>query len=193
MIKTALRILAAAAATGIALAPGAASAAPNAPAVLATSSSSLGGADPDTALTFSVNSGALSMSAPASAALGSGNPGTTIGPTPVGAVTVTDNRAALDASWTATAASTDFTTGGGTPAETIPATDVSYDPGSVTTTGTVTVTPSSITLSNTVQTVAAATGIVGDDTASWDPALSIAVPASALGGTYTATLTESVS
>lgn len=149
--------------------------------------------DPSTTLTFAVDSGELSMSVPASAALGSGNPGTTIGPTPIGAVTVIDNRAALDASWTATAASTNFTTGGGTAPETIPASDVTYEPGTVTTTGTVTVTPSTITLSNTSQTVTSATGIIGDNTASWDPALSIAVPASAVGGTYTATLTQSVS
>lgn len=193
MTRTASCILAAAAATGIALAPGVASAAPAVPTVLAYSSSGPSGADPDTTLTFSVDSGALSMSAPASAALGSGSPGTTIGPAPIGAVTVTDDRALLDASWTATAASTDFTTGGGTAPETIPATDVSYDPGSVTTTGTVTATPTPITLSNDAQTVIAATGIVGDNTASWDPALSVAVPASAVGGTYTATLTQSVS
>ena len=33
---------------------------------------------------------------------------------------------------------------------------------------------------------------VGDNTASWDPALSVAVPASAVAGTYTGTLTHSV-
>ena len=193
MTRTASCILAAAAVTGIALAPGVASAATAAPAVLAYSSSGPSAGDPSTTLTFAVDSGELSMSAPVTAALGSGDPGTTIGPTPIGAVTVIDDRAALDASWTATAQSTDFTTGGGTAPETIPATDVSYDPGTVTTTGTVTATPSSITLSNDAQTVLTATGIIGDNTASWDPALSVAVPASAVSGTYTATLTQSVS
>ena len=192
MAKTAFCIVAVAAVAGFVLAPGVASAAPAAPAVLAYSSGGPG-ADPDTTVTFSVDSGTLSMSVPESAALGSGDPGSTIGPTPIGAVTVTDDRAALDASWTATAASTDFTTGGATAPETIPATDVTYDPGTVTTTGTVTVTPASITLSNDSQTVVSATGIIGDNTASWDPSLSVAVPASAVGGTYTATLTQSVS
>lgn len=152
-----------------------------------------GGAyDPSTTTTFTVDSGALSISVPVSADLGAGNPGTTIGPTSIGPVTVVDNRALLDASWTVTAASTDFTTGGGTAPETIPATDVSYTPGTVTTTGTVTATPSSITLSNDSQTVLTATGIIGDNTASWDPSLGVAVPASAVGGVYTATLTHSV-
>ena len=68
------------------------------------------------------------MTAPDTVDLGSGAPGTTISGT-LGTVTVTDDRALLAAAWTATASATDWTTGGGTPAETIPATDVGYDPG----------------------------------------------------------------
>jgi hypothetical protein len=151
-------------------------------------------ADPDTTVTFSVNVGGLSMTVPASADLGSGDPGTTIGPSAIGAVTVTDVRAALGASWTATASSTSFTTGAGTPAETIPAGDVTYDPGAMTsTTGTGTFTPSAaFTLSGTPQDAVAATAITGDNTGTWDPALSVAVPAAAVGGVYTGTLTQSV-
>lgn len=151
------------------------------------------GSDPDTTVTFSVNVGALSMTAPVSADLGSGNPGGTIGPSAIGAITVTDDRAALNATWTAQASSTVFTTGGGTGDETIPASAVTYDPGTPTTTGTVTTTPSTITLSGTLQTVVAATGIIGNDTATWDPSLTVDVPAAAVGGTYTGTLTDSVS
>jgi hypothetical protein len=106
---------------------------------------------------------------------------------------VTDDRALLSASWTVTAASTDWTTGGGTPAETIPATDAGYDPGSITTTGTITATGTSITLSNTAAPVVTGTDGVGDNTASWNPTISIAVPAAAVGGTYAGTLTQSVS
>ncbi|HUN37853.1 MAG TPA: hypothetical protein VMU95_38175 [Trebonia sp.] len=154
-----------------------------------------GGAGPSatTTMTFAVTVGALSITAPTSATLGAGNPGTTIGPTPLGPVSVTDNRAALNAGWTVTAASTDFTTGGSTSPETIAASNVTYTPGPITTTGTVTSTPSTITLSGSPQTVVTATGIVGDDTASWNPNMSVAVPANAVGGTYTATLTHSVS
>ena len=90
------------------------------------------------------------MTAPATVDLGSGAPGTTITGA-LGAVTVTDDRALLTASWTADASATDWTTGGGTPAETIPAADVGYDPGTITTTGTITATGTPITLSATVR------------------------------------------
>ena len=143
-------------------------------------------------MTFTVTTGALSMSAPVSADLGSGAPGTSIDGN-IGAVTVTDDRALLSATWTATAAATDFTTGGGTPAETIPATDAGYDPGSITTTGTITATGTPVTLSSTAQPVVSGTDGVGDNTASWNPAITVAVPASAVGGVYTGTLTQSVS
>ena len=190
-MKSAFSILAAAAVTGIALTPGIASAAPAAPPALANSSTP-GSGDPDTTVTFSVTSGALSMTAPTSAALGSGAPGTTITGA-LGAVTVTDDRALLTASWTATASSTNWTTGGGTPAESIPATDVGYDPGSITTTGTITATGTPITLASAPAPVVTGTSGVGNNTASWNPAISVAVPAAAVGGTYTATLTQSVS
>jgi hypothetical protein len=108
-------------------------------------------------------------------------------------VSVTDDRALLSASWTATASSTDWTTGGGTGSETIPATDVGYDPGTITTTGTITVIGTPITLSGTGTPVVTGTAGVGDNTASWNPTLSVAVPASAVGGLYTGTLTQSVS
>jgi hypothetical protein len=146
----------------------------------------------DTTTTFTVTSGALSISAPVSATLGSGSAGTNIGPSPIGAVTVTDDRALLSASWTTTVSSTDFTTGGGTPAETIPASDVGYDPGSITTTGTITATGTPVTLSNSAQSAVTGTSGVGDNTASWNPSITVAVPAAAVGGTYTGTVIHSV-
>jgi hypothetical protein len=151
------------------------------------------GPSAETTMTFAVTVGALSISAPTSADLGAGNPGTTIGPTPIGTVTVTDDRAALNASWTASAASTNFMSGGGTAPELIPASDVNYDPGALTTTGTVTASPSDITLSGSPQAVVTASGVIGNNTASWDPNLTVDLPANAVGGTYTATLTHSVS
>jgi hypothetical protein len=145
MFKPAFCILAGTAVAGIALAPAAASAATQKPAVLAYSSTPAAG-DPDTTVTFAVTSGELSMTAPVSADLGGGAPGTTINGK---AVTVTDDRALLSAAWTTTASASDWTTGSGTPAETIPATDVGYNPGSVTTTGTITATGTPITLAGT--------------------------------------------
>jgi hypothetical protein len=151
-----------------------------------------GPGDPDTTVTFAVTSGARTMTAPTTANLGSGAPGTTI-TGEIGAVTVTDTRALLSAAWTATASSTAFTTGAATPNETIPATDATYSPGTITTTGTITATPTEITLDGEPQTVVTGTAGVGNNTASWDPTLAVAVPAQAVGGTYTGTLTQSVS
>lgn len=141
-----------------------------------------------TTITMTVTSGALTISVPVSTDLGSGAPGTTVS-SPTGPVTVTDDRALLSASWTATVACTDFANG----ASTIPATDVTYSPGSVTTTGTITVTPTDLTLSNSAQPAVTGTDGVGDNTATWDPTVAISVPASAVGGTYTGTVTYSVS
>jgi hypothetical protein len=125
---------------------------------------------------------------PASASLGSGAPGTSISSS-IGACTVVDNRALASASWTVTAAETDFASG----PQTIPATDSTYEVGTVTTTGTITVTPTNVTLSNTAQTVLTGSAGVGDSTATWDPTVTVAVPPSAVSGMYTGTLTQSVS
>jgi hypothetical protein len=191
MVKSAFSILAVAAIGGIALTPVAASAATAGPAVLAYSSSPDAISQVPTTVTFTVSSGALSITAPATVDLGTNAPGTTIAG-PLGTVTVTDNRALLAAAWTAFATSTDWTTGSATPAETIPAGDVGYNPGPITTTGTITVTGTPITLSGALQPVVTGTAGVGDNTATWDPAISVAVPASAVVGAYTGTLTQSV-
>ena len=151
----------------------------------------------DTTTTFTVTSGALSITVPVSAALGSGAPGTTISGA-LGTVTVTDARALLSASWTATVSSTNFTTGGGTAAETIGNGNVSYWSGPATaTTGVGTFTPGQLTALN-AQTLGTSriaftmTAGVGDNSASWNPNLVVSVPAGAVGGTYTGTVTHSV-
>jgi hypothetical protein len=202
MIKSAFSILAVTAAAGIALTPVAASAATASPAVLAFSSSpaQAGPGLPEvTTVTFTVTTGTLTITAPGTAPLGSGAPGTTISAA-VGPVTVTDNRALLTAAWTATVLASPWTTGASTPAETIPVTDVGYAVGPITTTGTITATgtdhPAGIVagdLSAAAQPVVTGTAGVGDNSATWNPTLSVAVPASAVGGAYTGTLTHSVS
>ena len=178
-------------------AAGALAAATTLPAAAATSglsqSAEAAAAGP-TSTTFTVTAGALTITVPASADLGSGAPGTTIGPTTLGAVTVTDNRALLIASWTATVSSTAFLTGGGSPAETIPVDDATYTTGLPTTTGLILATPTLIvTLSGTPQTVVAGTAGTGDNSATWHPTVAVAVPASAVTGLYTGTITHSVS
>ena len=202
MFTSVFRILTATVVTGIALSPVAASAAVARPAALAVSNTPSGG-DPDTTVTFTVTVGGLSMTAPGTASLTTGPgapaitgaPGTTISG-PVGPVTVTDDRALLAASWTVTASVTAWTTGTATPAETIPATDTTYDPGAFATTGTITVAPASdppIALSSEATPVVDGTAGVGNNTATWNPTLAVAIPASAVGGLYTGILTQSVS
>jgi hypothetical protein len=146
-----------------------------------------GPGDPSTTVVLTVTSGALTLSTPASAVLGSGAPGTTIS-APIGPCAVTDDRALLSASWTVSASQTDFANG----PSVIPAGDATYTPGTVTTTGTITVTQISVTLSNTPQVVLDGSSGVGDNTATWNPTLAVSVPPSAVGGTYTSTLTQSV-
>jgi hypothetical protein len=201
MVKRAFSILAVTAAAGIALTPVAASAATASPAVLALSSSpsQVGPGSPeDTTVTFTVTStGTLSMTAPDSAILGTGAVGTTIS-AGLGPVTVTDDRALDAASWIVTASATDWTTGAGTLVETIPATDVSYDPGTITPSGVITVAGFPTTLANAAvgpavdPTVVAGTAGVGDNGATWDPTISVAVPGDAVAGDYVGTLTQSV-
>jgi hypothetical protein len=86
-----------------------------------------------------------------------------------------------------TAAETDFTNG----AQVIPATDATYAPGSITTTGTITATGTDQTLANTAQDVVTGSAGVGDNTATWNPTVAVNVPASAVAGLYTGTLTQS--
>jgi hypothetical protein len=151
-----------------------------------------GSGDPATTVTFAVTSGALTMTAPTAASLGSGAPGGSISSL-LGTVTVSDGRALPAASWTATVSSTTFTTGTGTSSETIPTADAYYDPGAITTTGTITVTPTGVALSGTPQAVVAGTAGAGNNTATWSPRIVVTVPISAVSGTYSGTITHSVS
>jgi uncharacterized repeat protein (TIGR01451 family) len=136
--------------------------------------------------------GVLSITAPASASLGSAAPGATAAAS-LGIVQVTDERAGV-AGWTATTSATDFTTGVGNAAETIPVDDVRYLIGGFTsTTGSATFTPTLLTdLSGTAQAVVTATNVDGDNSAAWNPVIQVSVPGGAVGGAYTATITHSV-
>lgn len=143
-----------------------------------------------TTTTFTVTNGALTITTPDSVNLGSGAPGTTIGPTALGTVTVNDNRASASASWTATVSSTDFTSG----SQTIPAPDATYTTGAVTKTGTITITTDpGLTLTGAAQTVVSGTAGSGNNSATWTPTIAIAVPVSAVAGLYAGTITHSVS
>jgi uncharacterized repeat protein (TIGR01451 family) len=152
-----------------------------------------GNSDPRCSATVTVVPGVLSITVPASADLGTATPGGTVSGS-LGSVQVTDNRAGLTG-WTAVASSTDFTTGGGTPAETIPVHDALYlISGFSSTTGSATFTRTPTTnLSTSAQAVVVATNVAGDNSATWNPLIQVAVPGGAVSGIYSATITNSVS
>jgi uncharacterized repeat protein (TIGR01451 family) len=152
-----------------------------------------GSTSPGCTATVTIISGVLSITAPASASLGSANPGGIIGAN-LGTVQVTDGRG-FGAGWTATVATTAFTTGNGTPAEIIPPENATYAISALSqTTGSATFTFAPRTnLSFAPQAVVAASNVTGNTSATWNPLINIQVPASAVGGTYTATITHSVS
>lgn len=153
-----------------------------------------GSTDPACSVTVFLIRGVLSITAPSSADLGATAPGGATN-ADLGTITVTDNRAIVGATWTATVSSTDFTTGGATAAETIPAGDAIYVINTLgTTTGSATFTPTPVTgLSTTSQTVVTATNADGENSAAWDPAIQVSVPSGVVGGAYSATITHSVS
>ena len=154
---------------------------------------------PGTTVTFTVSGTGIGITAPTTtAALSDPSIGGTATGS-LGVVEVTDNQGLDGGSWNATASTTTFTTGDGDAAETIPITDVGYDPGAaadVTPTGTVTITTHDITIAGGGltgdPTVVAATDISVDNTASWNPVISVLVPSTAVIGDYSGTITNSV-
>jgi hypothetical protein len=143
-----------------------------------------------TPMSFTLTAGALSISTPtANAILGSqvaSTTSSTISGT-IGVVTVTDQRGGTT-TWTASAIATAFTPSGG-PAD--PASNVSYFAGTITQTATVVAT--AINVSDLTGTSAVVTGAsTGISTASWNPTISVIVPANFAPGIYTATITQSV-
>ncbi|MEV4627984.1 hypothetical protein AB0J90_17045 [Micromonospora sp. NPDC049523] len=151
-----------------------------------------------TIVTFSVTgAGGLDITVPASANLGSGTAGTTVSGQ-LGPITVIDQRASLTPNWTTSVTGSDFTTGGGTAEETIPAINVLYWSGPATATaGTGTFTPGQATagaavIINVPRTAFSHTGGTGSNFATWNPTVAVAIPPDAVGGTYTGTVTHSV-
>jgi hypothetical protein len=149
-----------------------------------------------TPATFAITGGALTITAPtASVPLGSvaSSVDALSVSAPLGTVTVTDARGGL-AGWTTTAIANDFATAAvDGPVQTIPATDASYTSPTATKTGTVTVTAASLSSLATAGAVQTATSVSGNNTAAWNPTVAVAIPANAVAGTYSSTITHSVS
>ncbi|HEV7707015.1 MAG TPA: hypothetical protein VGP16_02360 [Asanoa sp.] len=146
----------------------------------------------DTPITFAISAGGLTITAPTTTVnLGSGVSGGTVSGT-IGPVQVNDARGLLVAAWTATVSSTAFHTGGGTPSETIGSDKATYTPGVFTIVTGLPVPlpglPGTLASPRTAYTATAA----GVNAVSWNPTLSIALPAAAVAGTYSGTVTHSV-
>jgi hypothetical protein len=139
----------------------------------------------------------LSISVPGAADLGSANPGGTAS-AQLGPVKVTDQRGPATAIWTATVVATDFVTGASSPAETISNANVSYWSGIATlTTGAGTFTSGQPTAAdaqiiNVGRTAYTHTNGTGDNTATWNPTVSVRLPPATVAGTYTGTVVFTV-
>ena len=147
----------------------------------------------DTTATVTITGGALEISVPSTAGnLGTRantvNGGTISGL--LGQVQVTDARsAAAGSGWVASVISTAFTPPSG---PTIGAASVSYTAGTITKTGTATYTannPGNLTGASPAVT---ATGITGDNSATWNPTIHVAVAGGTVANTYSAVITHSV-
>jgi hypothetical protein len=155
--------------------------------VLAATALPAGAATPTT---FTLTAGGLSISAPTgSVSLGSQVASTSSSTIAgqLGVVTVSDQRGGVT-TWTASVISTAFTPPSG-PAD--PASNVSYAAGPITASLTVVATAvpaPDLTGVSTVVTGASA----GISTASWNPTISVVVPANYAPGVYSATITHSV-
>jgi hypothetical protein len=108
----------------------------------------------------------------------------------LGQVQVNDARDDVAGSgWVVSIIASAFTPSAG-PA--IPASDISYTAGTITQVGTATYTANNpVNLTGVVPAVTA-TGITGDNSATWDPTINVAVPGGFAAAVYSATITHSV-
>jgi len=158
----------------------------------------------DTQATFTLNGNAagLAIAVPDGSVtpinLGSASTGTGSLTGSLGNTTVTDTRGALAAAWSVTASSTDFTTGTATANETVAKANVGYfagvgtpavgQVGAFVPQGTA-LTPVSL---GSASAVGSWTG-VGNNTVTWNPSLKFTLLPSQVAGTYSGTITQSVS
>ena len=108
----------------------------------------------------------------------------------IGEVTVRDNRnAPPGSSWVVTASATQLATPRGPG---IPADNIRYRPGRLTTQGDVTATAADQVILNRARAVVTAREITGSNVVSWTPTVTVTIPPDVLAGTYTGTITHSV-
>jgi hypothetical protein len=144
----------------------------------------------DTTTTFVLSGDGISVAVQANATLTAGKTGAASVSGSLGDVTVTDLRGGTT-NWNTSATSTTFTSVNGTTTST--STGVSYNGGSITTSGTSAVPPATAkSLTATPVVVVGPAEVSGNNTATWNPTLTVSLPATALTGTYTGTVNTSV-
>lgn len=140
----------------------------------------------DTTATFTLAGGSLDITPAGGAALTNGAPGAASVSGSLGPVGISDTRGSATG-WVVSAASTTFVDGAGSVS-----TGVSYDSGDVTaSTGNLTTATAGATSITAVAPVASGDAS-GNNTASFTPSVTVALPGSALAGDYTGTVTTSI-
>jgi hypothetical protein len=152
-----------------------------------------------TTTTFTLTGGAISITVPGTTVnLGSASVAAGSLTAQLGTVTVNDLRGLLNGGWVGSVTASKFTTGGATAAETIAATNVEYWSGAATaSSGLGTLLGSQLTsglavVVNAAQTAFTGGSLIGNNSASWNPTLVVTIPAAAVVGTYTGTVTHTV-
>jgi len=142
---------------------------------------------------------AVAITVPSSVNLGSVPTGTSSLSLQLGTVTATATGVLfLLPSFTASVSSTSFRTGAGGTSETIATSSISYWSGPATaTTGAQTPVPGQAVAGlaqnlSVSRTAFSSSGLVLSITTSWNPTIVVAIPAAAVAGTYTGTITHSV-
>ncbi|MDX6198257.1 MAG: hypothetical protein QOJ79_1408 [Actinomycetota bacterium] len=153
-------------------------------------------------VTFTLTGGVISIAETSTAAALTpaaglaGQTGTTVAGA-LGSTTVTDNRAGVLGWQSKITGTTAFSNG----TFTIPVTAATaFVPGTVSTSGVVAATQGTylsaatgLALTGSAQTLVTATAVVGNNTATFNPSLSIAVPGGATAGDYVGAVTQTVS
>ena len=143
--------------------------------------------------TVTVTTGSLLISVPTDAGNLGTRANTVLGGTisgTLGQVQVSDARgAAAGSGWVTSVISSAFTPPTGTA---IAASAVSYTAGTITKVGTATYTADDPGALTGVSAAVTATGITGDNSATWNPTIHVAVPGGMAAAIYSATITHSV-
>jgi hypothetical protein len=146
-----------------------------------------------TPVTFEVTGGALAITVPASTvSLGSvaASASAQSVSAHLGTVTVTDSRGGT-VGWTVTVGAVDFSGPQNVSVGTVGASGYTTPGASIT--GVANVTATSLDSLYPPAAVQVATGVAGVNSATWNPTISVTIPANAVTGTYSTTITHSVS